>query len=125
MKVLCVDDDVEILNLVQSFFRLRGHDVITAESAFGLSRLIGEVRPDVLLLDYRMPGLSGENFMGVFQHSPQARRTAVVYFSAEDPAKLEAAAAKAGVLGWIPKSMVGLELVRRVEAIALRAQQTI
>lgn len=125
MKVLCADDDIEILNLVQSFFRIRGHEIEIAESAFGLSRRIVEFRPDVLLLDYRMPGLSGENFMAVFQHSPQARRTAVVYFSAEDPAKLEAAAAKAGVVGWIPKSVVGLELVRRVEEIARKAQQLI
>lgn len=124
MKVFCVDDDVEILNLLRSFFQMRGHEVEVADSAFGLSRRLSEARPDVLLLDHRMPGLSGENFLAVFQHTPQARHTGVIYYSAEDRTKLEAAAAKAGVLGWIPKSVVGLELVRQVEELAARRPET-
>ena len=115
MKVFCCDDDLEILNLVSSFFRIRGHEVEIAESAFGLSKRLAASHPDVLLLDHRMPGLSGESFVNVYQHSTAARNIPVIFYTAEDREKMTPALGKLGVIGWISKSVVGMELVNQVE----------
>lgn len=115
MKVFCCDDDLEILNLVSSFFRIRGHEVEIAESAFGLSKRLVAFQPDVLLLDHRMPGLSGESFVTVFQHSANARNVPIIFYSAEDREKMAPVVAKLGVVGLISKTVVGMELVNQVE----------
>jgi DNA-binding response OmpR family regulator len=121
MRVFCCDDDSEILRLVEAFFTMQGHEVCLSDTTFGLSKKITQFKPDVLLLDHRIPGLTGENFLNVFQHQAIARTLPVIYYSAEDREKMTAAMAKSGVRGWIPKSVVGLELVRQVEALVEEA----
>jgi CheY-like chemotaxis protein len=58
-KVLVVDDDDEIRELLRLSLSLRGW--IVAEAVTGAEALerLGEVKPDVVLLDYQMPGMSG------------------------------------------------------------------
>jgi DNA-binding response OmpR family regulator len=114
---MCCDDDQEILNLVSQFFMMRGHQVEISESAFGLSKKIADFKPDVLLLDHRMPGLSGESFVNVFQHTGTARSVPIIFYSAEDREKLAPLVARLGVVGWIPKTVIGMQLVNQVERL--------
>ena len=58
-KVLLVDDEVEFASALAERLRLRGYDakaVFHAEDAF---KMIQQDTPDVILLDYRMPGTDG------------------------------------------------------------------
>lgn len=60
MRVLVADNDPEALDLVVLDLRLEGHVVAAASSGAAALELITEFRPDVLVLDYRMPpGPSG------------------------------------------------------------------
>lgn len=58
-KLLVVDDEVDILEVTQRFFKKRGLDVITASDGNEALRLISEEKPDLILLDFNLPGLSG------------------------------------------------------------------
>lgn len=59
MRILIVDDEIAVANLLAESVRLQGHEAIVAYSGQeGLDR-IAERRPDAVFLDLLMSGLSG------------------------------------------------------------------
>jgi len=59
-KLLVVDDDVNICQLLYDFFSdLKGHEVLRAHNAEQALALVREHRPAVALLDIMMPGIHG------------------------------------------------------------------
>lgn len=58
-KVLIVDDEVEIVEILAEFFAQKGYEVSSAHDGVeGLSKVKKE-RPHIVLLDIRMPGMNG------------------------------------------------------------------
>ncbi len=58
-KVLCADDDLEILNLVTRHVRAMGASVVEASDGEDALRVARDERPDLIILDVMMPGMSG------------------------------------------------------------------
>lgn len=58
-KLLLVDDDTEVLSLNKKFFEQQGFLIRTAPSAADAYKVLGEFKPDCILLDVMMPGESG------------------------------------------------------------------
>ena len=58
-RVLIIDDDDAVRELLAEFLTLRGYDVAQADRAAAGTRAIADRSPDVVLLDIDMPGLSG------------------------------------------------------------------
>ena len=58
-KILVVDDEVKICELLQRFFEKKGYTVITANSGMDAIEKVQNESPDVMLLDIRMPGMDG------------------------------------------------------------------
>lgn len=57
-KIMIIDDEVDILRMLERYFRLNGYQVITAEGAeYALKKL--SQQPDLILLDINMPGMNG------------------------------------------------------------------
>ena len=61
LLVLVIDDEESILHLVQEVLRLEGHRVETAVGGHAALELIGRNRYDVIVSDWKMPGLNGIN----------------------------------------------------------------
>ncbi len=59
MKVLVVDDSTINNMLLQNFLEEHGFEVITALNGYDAIRILESQKPDLLLLDLMMPGLSG------------------------------------------------------------------
>jgi CheY-like chemotaxis protein len=86
--VLIADDDPDAVRLVEMMLTalprpyriLRAHDGLTA------LELLERHRPDVLLLDLVMPGLTGEELLQEMQKRPALSDTPVVILSAHEPA---------------------------------------
>jgi DNA-binding NarL/FixJ family response regulator len=118
IRVLLADDH----NLVRAGIRallatIEGVEVV-AESADGREALdrIGELRPDVALVDIGMPGLSGLELAGrVGRVSP---RTAVVILSMHSNESYVAQALRAGVKGYLLKDAATDELPVLLRAVA-------
>jgi DNA-binding response OmpR family regulator len=83
-RVLVIDDDPALLELVSAFLSDEGYDVQTAPSAAkALDRLWAawDNQPDVILLDMLLPALDGQAFATLYRALP-VRRAAIVLMSA-------------------------------------------
>lgn len=58
-KILIVDDEAGIVEEVKSFFEEEGYQVFTADTGKDGIDAVSEVQPDVLLLDMKLPDMSG------------------------------------------------------------------
>ncbi len=81
-RVLLVDDDADLREALRTHLELSGYAVIEAREGAEALRLLVEERPDVVLLDIMMPGLSG---IGFLQRLPRGAPPIVVYSAYLDP----------------------------------------
>lgn len=57
-KIMIIDDEIDILHMLERYFRLNGYAVITAEGAEEAMKKLTQ-QPDLILLDINMPGMDG------------------------------------------------------------------
>lgn len=118
-KILIIDDEQDITEMLSSFFQSRGYEAITAGSASQALRQV-ETRPDLILLDINMPGEDGFSLcekIRDFINCPILFLTARV----EDADKVRAFLA--GGDDYIVKPFSLLELEARVAAHLRREQR--
>ena len=58
-KILAIDDEMEVCDLLKTFLTRKGYEVITANSAAEGIEKVKVEKPNVVLLDIRMPGMDG------------------------------------------------------------------
>jgi DNA-binding response OmpR family regulator len=97
MKVLLVDDDSGILNAGEQYFKKRGVEVLRSDTALGVTAIVREKHPDVVVLDVMMPLLSGSTLAGYLKQLTAMKSVPIIFFSAMDEEKLRALAREAEV----------------------------
>src|SRR4051812_20787505 len=81
-KLLVVDDEPNILELLSASLRFAGFEVATAADGNQALRVAEEFRPDLMLLDVMMPGLDG--FEVVRRLRQEGRQVPVLFLTAKD-----------------------------------------
>ena len=93
-KVLVVDDEPSIRELLAEHLSTRPspYEVSTAADGFEAGRLVATFRPDVVLLDLRMPGVDGFQICRTIKAAPESSSTVVIamtgYYSPETEARV-------------------------------------
>src|SRR5438552_17076789 len=70
-RILVVDDDLALCELVRSVFELEGLDVFEAHHVVEAERLIVEKVPDAIILDIGLPGVDGLVYCQRLRDSPR------------------------------------------------------
>ena len=81
-SVLVVDDDAELRALVSDILKLLGCSVQTASNGYEALERIGAVQPDLILLDWKMPGMDGRQFGAAVREQPGGANLRIVLMSA-------------------------------------------
>ena len=118
IKVMLVDDQNLVRKGVRSLLELSEEIEVLAEAADGAEaiRAIPEVGPDVVLLDMRMPGMSG---LDVLQHlAREDRLPPTIILTTFDDDELVLAGIRAGARGYLLKDVALAELVEAVKTVA-------
>ncbi len=58
-KVLIIDDEEKIINLVTSYLEKEGYEIFTALDGLSGLKLARDLKPDIIVLDIMLPGLDG------------------------------------------------------------------
>lgn len=107
-RVLVVDDSEATAKILEAELKAKGYEVLTARSAEDGTRIIlnKKTRPDLVLLDVRMPGVDGESFCRFIKKNSLFSGIRVVLCSAMEEPELKAAAIAAGADGYVRKDSV-------------------
>lgn len=117
MKTIAViDDDVYIGNLLQEALQKEGYGVLRAYSGTEALLLLSERKPDLVLLDLMLPGLSGEEVL------PKIKEYPVIILSAKTDVGDKVAMLSGGACDYVTKPFELRELLARI-AVQLRAQK--
>jgi CheY-like chemotaxis protein len=103
-RVLVVDDDPVVLELVRGWLEDAGYAVDVRESALGTTQQIAAEQPEVVLLDVMMPALSGDELAQLIRRHHRASLSSVILHSSLDPKQLAALVQKTGALGALSKT---------------------
>lgn len=120
-RVLIVDDDPVILDLVELNFTLEEHEVLTAASGDAALRAAREERPDAIVLDVMLPEIDGFEVCRQLGADPATAGIPVVLLSARALQPDVDRGLAAGAAAYVTKPFDPLELVARVERLVQRA----
>lgn len=113
MRILAVDDDPEILDMLGRGLRFEGYEVETADDGEKALVRFRESAPDLVLLDVMMPGMDG---LEVAREMRKVRDTPILMLTAKDSVKDKVAGLDAGADDYIVKPFAFDELLARVRA---------
>jgi DNA-binding response OmpR family regulator len=117
MKVLVVEDDLDIQELVISLLSRAGYDVLAeSDGNAGLAAALTQ-QPDLVILDWMMPGLSGVEVCRAMRADPRAKTIAVLMLTSKAQETDIDQAFTVGADDYMVKPFRGRELVSRVNAL--------
>lgn len=111
--ILVIDDDIHIGDMLEEMLKIEGYQVSRAYSGTEALMVLTASRPDLVLLDLMLPGLSGEEVLPRIQGIP------VIVMSAKVDTDSKVALLLGGAVDYITKPFDTRELLARV-TVALR-----
>ena len=120
-RILIIDDEDSFLDIFSAKFEVAGFSVEVARDGVSGINKIREWKPDLVLLDMNMPGLSGADVMGKLKEDPDIKNTKVAFVTAvgtPENRERDANLAKAiGAVGYIQKTDNLDKIVKEVEGL--------
>lgn len=107
-NIMIIDDDIHISNMLSVALRNEGYAVSVAFSGTEALKLLSECKPDLILLDLMLPGLSGEDLL------PQIRDIPVIVVSAKVDTADKVGLLLGGAADYITKPFDMQELLARI-----------
>jgi two-component system OmpR family response regulator len=116
-KILYLDDEADIREVARMALELDSDLQVTGlGDPRRLVSVAKEERPDLILLDFRMPGMDGLQVLEALQTSPEVANTPVVFLTASVQKHELRKLTEAGAMGVIEKPFDPLTIAERVKA---------
>ena len=116
LKLLIVDDEVDTCDFVKKFFQERDFDVLVAYDGKEALGMIDDKRPDIVLLDIRMPVMDGMTALKEIRKTNKDLK--IIMITAVEDAEKAEEAKHHGVVEYITKPLLLEQLERTVFAVA-------
>ena len=115
-KLLVVDDTPQNIRLLEAVLLPRGYTVVTATSGPEALEKVASERPDLVLLDILMPGMSGHEVCRKLREDPATRLLPIVMITASGPQE-KLTAIENGADDFVQKPFDRAELLARVKSL--------
>jgi two-component system, OmpR family, alkaline phosphatase synthesis response regulator PhoP len=115
-KILVVDDDMQMLELISQLLEREGYDVQTAESAEDALVMVHRQVPDLLILDAVLPGVDGLALCRQLRRNPKVKDSPILFITGHDSPYSVTDALAAGGDDYILKPFAVRELTARLRA---------
>ena len=119
-KILLVDDEQDILELVGYNLEKEGFEIHTASNGIQAIEKAKAVIPDLILLDVMMPGMDGMETCRQLREIGQLNNVIIAFLTARNEDYSQIAGFDAGADDYIPKPIKPRVLVSRVKALLRR-----
>jgi len=115
-KLLLVEDDRMMIKTLSTKFKMHDYHVTTAETGTDAWKIIQEQKPDALLLDIRLPGMSGEEILVKMRESKDYEDVCIIVITAFHSDELERRVRELGVTDYFEKPETPIkELIVAIE----------
>ncbi len=119
-KILIVDDDKEICELLTMFLTLEKYDVVSAYTGMQGMEKAKSGSFDVILLDISLPDISGQQLCKLIR---QESDVPIIMVSANDSVSDKVICLEYGADDYISKPFENMELIARIKAVLRRAEK--
>jgi CheY-like chemotaxis protein len=115
--IVAIDDEAEFIDMIKNYFEPRGYDISIATRGSKGIELVKEKKPNVVLLDLKMPGIDGDEALSLLKSMNPAPK--VIFVTAyDDGGKTKARLLKTGAYSYVDKPVASL---RELEELVLKA----
>jgi len=115
--VLLVEDRVDSRELYAQYLTYAGFSVVTAINGHEAIRLTQLLRPDIILMDIRLPGMDGLEATTDLKGQPELAHIPVVAITADPSNEMENRCRAAGCHSFISKPVLPDEVARHLRAV--------
>ena len=107
-RIVAIDDEVSFAEMLKEYFELRDYKIDVASKGVEGIELISSKKPDIVILDLKMPGISGDEVLGLLKSKqPKAK---VIFVSAfDDAGKTRSRLLDAGAYAYLDKPLKSLK----------------
>jgi CheY-like chemotaxis protein len=117
--VLLADDEADVVMVTKTRIELSGYRVVTASNGVDALERARQLKPDLILLDLKMPKLDGYQVCKELKTDPELQRIPVLLFSASSvyAATLESQCILLGAEGYLRKPFDVAELLDKIRVL--------
>ncbi len=120
IKILVVDDEPDIVEILKYNLQKEGYEVATAEDGIKAVKTAAKFQPDVILLDIMMPNQDGVETCLQIRQIPELKNTFIIFLTARMEEYSEVAAFDVGADDYITKPIKPRALMSRISALFRR-----
>ncbi|WP_299257618.1 phosphate regulon transcriptional regulator PhoB [uncultured Kushneria sp.] len=118
--VLIVDDEAPIREMIAMALEMADFRILEAEDAITAHELVVDERPDLILLDWMLPGVSGIDLARRLKREPTTRDIPIVLLTARSEEDNKVQGLESGADDYITKPFSPRELIARLKAVLRR-----
>ena len=118
--ILVVEDEPSIQELIAASLQHAGHRVLRADTAEEATRLVNETLPDLVLLDWMLPGISGIQYARRLRSAERTAELPIIMLTARSEEHDKVAGLDAGADDYLTKPFSPRELLARIKAVLRR-----
>jgi two-component system phosphate regulon response regulator PhoB len=119
-SILVVEDEVPVRDLLASNLQHAGYRVMCAGDVPEAEAVVRKTRPDLVLLDWALPGVPGLTYARQLRRDQRTRDISIVLISERTEEQDKVAALEGGADDYVTKPYSGRELLARIKAVLRR-----
>ena len=120
-KILLVEDETALREVVSFNVQNAGHDIVESDNANNALMLMEEFLPDLILLDIMMPGLKGDQLLAIIRSTPKLKNIPVIIISAKSSEEDIVSLLEAGADDYLTKPFSMKVLLAKMMVILKRS----
>ena len=114
-RVLIIDDQPFMLKLIQFNLKKHGYDTVTEVNGLKALTSIEEISPDLIILDIRMPNITGTDLCRKFRENKQTANIPIIMLTGQLPEDSENESLESGATDFMTKPFSPTELAAKVK----------
>ena len=119
-KILLVDDEPDIIEIISYNLNNANYDVFTATNGIEAIKIAKKIEPHLIILDVMMPGMDGIEACEIIRNDPKIAKTLITFLSARGEDYSQIAGFNAGADDYITKPIKPKVLMSKVKSLLRR-----
>jgi len=115
--ILIADDEPGVVKILEMRLKANGYEVIDAPDGSTVIELAHQEKPDLIILDIKMPDMEGYEVFEDLKTSADTKSIPIVFFSALPPEQAQEKVTQLGADGFVSKSADPDEIITKIREI--------